>query len=99
MCFDCIPNCSACGGKIEGVAMTTVDQILCTACFQCKNCKQKIEGTRYAKTSKGIFCMACHEHFMELLLQQRRATKLLSGEGPQAGSPNESGNVVNGKGP
>ena len=56
--------CDACGNKIEELAILTGDQTYCANCFRCRNCKRKIENLRYARTSQGIFCMACHESLM-----------------------------------
>ena len=43
------------------------------ACFKCRNCNKKIETLKYARTSRGIFCMNCHESLME-----RRRRKALA---------------------
>ena len=64
ICNNCTYSCSACGNKIEDLAILTGDQAFCAACFKCRNCKKKIENLTYARTSKGIFCMPCHEMFM-----------------------------------
>lgn len=64
MCDNCRFSCDACGNKIEELAILTGDQTYCASCFGCRNCKRKIENLRYARTSQGIFCMACHESLM-----------------------------------
>ncbi|KAH8173314.1 rhoGAP domain-containing protein [Sarocladium implicatum] len=64
ICNNCTYSCSACGDKIEDLAILTGDQAFCAACFRCRNCKRKIENLRYARTSQGIFCMDCHETLM-----------------------------------
>src|SRR5271169_10997 len=61
ICNNCTYSCSACGNKIEDLAILTGDQAFCATCFRCRNCKRKIENLRYARTSQGIFCMDCHE--------------------------------------
>ena len=61
LCDNCKPSCSACGNKIEDLAIFTADQAFCAGCFRCRNCKRKIENVRYARTSQGIFCTTCHE--------------------------------------
>lgn len=61
VCNNCTYSCSACGNKIEDLAILTGDQAFCAGCFRCRNCKRKIENLRYARTSQGIFCMSCHE--------------------------------------
>lgn len=64
ICNNCTYSCNACGNKIEDLAILTGDQAFCAACFRCRNCKKKIENLKYARTSQGIFCMACHETLM-----------------------------------
>ncbi|KAL7628090.1 Rho-type gtpase-activating protein [Parahypoxylon ruwenzoriense] len=64
ICNNCTYSCSACGEKIEDLAILTGDQAFCATCFRCRNCKRKIENLRYARTSQGIFCMSCHESLM-----------------------------------
>lgn len=61
ICSNCTYSCSACGNKIEDLAILTGDQALCGDCFRCRNCKRKIETLKYARTSEGIFCMLCHD--------------------------------------
>ncbi|KAI0097742.1 rho GTPase activator Rga [Nemania sp. FL0031] len=72
ICNNCTYSCSACGDKIEDLAILTGDQAFCAACFRCRNCKRKIENLRYAKTSQGIFCMTCHE---SLMARRRKKSK------------------------
>ncbi|KAK3487711.1 uncharacterized protein B0T23DRAFT_406960 [Neurospora hispaniola] len=64
ICNNCTYSCSACGNKIEDLAILTGDQAFCATCFRCRNCKRKIENLRYARTAHGIFCMNCHESLM-----------------------------------
>jgi len=64
ICNNCTYSCSACGNKIEDLAILTGDQAFCANCFKCRNCKRKIDNLRYARTSQGIFCMQCHESLM-----------------------------------
>ncbi|KAL5611456.1 hypothetical protein BROUX41_000939 [Berkeleyomyces rouxiae] len=61
ICSTCTYACSACGVKIEDLAILTGDQAFCATCFRCRNCKRKIENLRYARTSVGIFCMTCQD--------------------------------------
>ncbi|PHH54582.1 N-chimaerin [Ceratocystis fimbriata CBS 114723] len=61
ICSTCTYSCSACGVKIEDLAILTGDQAFCATCFRCRNCKRKIENLRYARTSVGIFCMTCQD--------------------------------------
>lgn len=65
ICNNCTYSCSACGNKIEDLAILTGDQAFCASCFRCRNCKKKIENLKYARTSQGIFCMECHESLMQ----------------------------------
>ena len=64
ICDNCTYNCSACGIKIEDLAILTGDQAFCSACFKCRNCKKRIENLKYARTSQGMFCMECHNKLM-----------------------------------
>ncbi|CAI5759600.1 unnamed protein product [Candida verbasci] len=61
ICSNCSYNCKQCNRKIDDLAILTGDQAYCSSCFKCRNCKNKIEDLRYARTSKGLFCMDCHE--------------------------------------
>lgn len=72
ICNNCTYSCSACGNKIEDLAILTGDQAFCASCFRCRNCKRKIENLRYARTSQGIFCMSCHE---SLMARRRKKSK------------------------
>ncbi len=74
ICNNCTYSCSACGNKIEDLAILTGDQAFCATCFRCRSCKKKIENLKYARTSQGIFCMECHESLM-----QRRRKKTAKG--------------------
>ncbi|CCH43043.1 Zinc finger protein [Wickerhamomyces ciferrii] len=65
ICSDCSYACNACGKKIDDLAILTGDQAYCSSCFCCRNCKKRIEDLRYARTSKGLFCMNCHEKLLE----------------------------------
>ena len=64
ICNNCTYSCSACGQKIEDLAILTGDQAYCAGCFKCRNCKKQIENLRYARTSQGMFCMECHDALM-----------------------------------
>ncbi|KAM3423768.1 hypothetical protein BST61_g1172 [Cercospora zeina] len=82
ICNNCTYSCSACGNKIEDLAILTGDQAFCSGCFRCRNCKRKIENLRYARTSQGIFCMSCHESLMA-----RRRKKARTPKQPAPGQP------------
>ena len=64
ICSNCSYNCKQCGRKIDDLAILTGDQAYCSNCFKCRSCKNKIEDLRYARTSKGLFCMDCHQKLM-----------------------------------
>ncbi|KAL6451964.1 RGA1 Rho-type GTPase-activating protein 1 [Candida maltosa Xu316] len=64
ICSNCSYNCKQCGRKIDDLAILTGDQAYCSNCFKCRSCKNKIEDLKYARTSKGLFCMDCHEKLM-----------------------------------
>lgn len=64
VCSSCSYSCKQCGKKIDDLAILTGDQAYCSSCFKCRACKLKIEDLRYARTSKGLFCMACHEDLL-----------------------------------
>ena len=53
-----VERCSVCNNKIE-------DQAYCATCFKCRSCKKQIENLKYARTSKGILCIECHESVMQ----------------------------------
>lgn len=69
ICVSCSYNCKQCGKKIDDLAILTGDQAYCLLCFKCRVCKNKIEDLRYARTSKGLFCMLCHE---KLIAKKKR---------------------------
>lgn len=69
ICSSCSYNCKQCGKKIDDLAILTGDQAYCSSCFKCRVCKLKIEDLRYARTSKGLFCMSCHE---KLIAKKRK---------------------------
>ncbi|RKP31352.1 RhoGAP-domain-containing protein [Metschnikowia bicuspidata] len=72
VCSSCSYNCKQCGKKIDDLAVLTGDNAYCFSCFRCRVCKRKIEDLRYARTSKGLFCMSCHE---DLLAKKKRELK------------------------
>ncbi|KAK4506013.1 hypothetical protein PRZ48_003978 [Zasmidium cellare] len=84
ICNNCTYSCSACGNKIEDLAILTGDQAFCSGCFRCRNCKRKIENLRYARTSQGIFCMSCHESLMARRRKKARTPKPTPGSTPGA---------------
>ncbi|KAG6001509.1 hypothetical protein E4U21_004281 [Claviceps maximensis] len=71
ICNNCTYDCTACGNKIEELAILTGEQAFCATCFRCRNCKRKIENLRYARTGQSILCMECHE----TIIARRRKNK------------------------
>ncbi|KAM9936320.1 hypothetical protein OXX80_004131 [Metschnikowia pulcherrima] len=69
VCSSCSYSCKQCHKKIDDLAILTGDQAYCSSCFKCRVCKSKIEDLRYARTSKGLFCMSCHE---ELIAKKKK---------------------------
>ena len=91
ICNACTYSCSACGQKIEDLAILTGDQAYCAGCFRCRNCKRKIENLRYARTSQGMFCMDCHEG----LMARRRKKKTSAAAAAAAQRKQSSGSSGN----
>ncbi len=85
ICNNCTYSCSACGNKIEDLAILTGEQAFCASCFRCRNCKRKIENLRYARTSQGIFCMSCHESLMARRRKKSKAARQASSQQNGAG--------------
>lgn len=65
VCSECSYICKNCGKKIYDMAILTGDSAYCADCFKCRSCKKPIEDLRYARTSKGLFCMSCHRMLIE----------------------------------
>lgn len=65
VCADCSYTCKNCGKKIYDMAILAGDCAYCADCFKCRACKKPIEDLRYARTSKGLFCMSCHRMLMK----------------------------------
>ncbi|KAB8337296.1 hypothetical protein FH972_021597 [Carpinus fangiana] len=86
ICNNCTYSCSACGNKIEDLAILTGDQAFCASCFKCRNCKRKIENLRYARTSQGIFCMTCHESLMARRRKNKKAQRATSANSNGSGN-------------
>ncbi|CDK28787.1 unnamed protein product [Kuraishia capsulata CBS 1993] len=64
VCSECSYSCKSCGKKIYDLAILTGNDAYCSSCFRCRSCKRQIEDLRYARTSKGLFCMSCHERLI-----------------------------------
>ena len=89
ICSNCSYNCKQCGKKIDDLAILTGDQAYCSSCFKCRSCKLKIEDLRYARTSKGLFCMSCHEKLIAKKKKHDSKKKLMAQDGLQNSTPYE----------
>ncbi|KAH3663673.1 hypothetical protein OGAPHI_005074 [Ogataea philodendri] len=90
VCSDCSYSCKLCGKKIYDMAILTGDQAYCASCFKCKSCKRPIEDLRYARTSKGLFCMPCHHK----LVEKKRRYEAIKAQRPRAASQPERSQPV-----
>lgn len=91
ICNNCTYSCSACGNKIEDLAILTGDQAYCAGCFRCRNCKRKIENLRYARTTQGMFCMECHDG---LMARRRKKTKVAAAASSRTKSTSGQGAML-----
>lgn len=87
ICSNCSYNCKQCGKKIDDLAILTGDQAYCSSCFKCRSCKLKIEDLRYARTSKGLFCMSCHEKLIAKKKKHDSKKKLMAQDGLATSTP------------
>ncbi|KZW00267.1 RhoGAP-domain-containing protein [Exidia glandulosa HHB12029] len=60
VCTSCSYNCNVCKKPILDEAIMTGEESYHAACFTCKTCHRRIDELVFAKTSAGIYCMACH---------------------------------------
>ncbi|GAA6006236.1 hypothetical protein JCM11491_002080 [Sporobolomyces phaffii] len=60
VCENCSYICSVCSKPIHNEAIVTGDESYHAECFRCRSCSNKIEELIFAKTTQGIWCMACH---------------------------------------
>ncbi|CEP60281.1 GTPase-activating protein RGA2 LALA0_S01e07118g [Lachancea lanzarotensis] len=67
ICYACSDSCRSCGKKIDDLAiiLASSNEAYCSDCFKCCKCDAKIDDLRYAKTKRGLFCIACHERLLE----------------------------------
>ncbi|SCU83827.1 LAFA_0D06084g1_1 [Lachancea sp. 'fantastica'] len=67
ICYACSDSCRSCGNKIDDLAiiLASSNEAYCSDCFKCCKCNAKIDDLRYAKTKRGLFCIACHERLLE----------------------------------
>jgi hypothetical protein len=76
VCSDCSYTCKSCDKKIYDLAILTGDLAYCADCFKCKSCNKPIDDLKYARTSKGLFCMPCHNMLMEKKKKYEKMKKL-----------------------
>lgn len=76
LCSDCSQHCSVCSLPISDEAVMTADQCYHASCFKCTKCNNKIEGSLFARTSSGIYCMSCYA--------ERREAQKKRGHAPHA---------------
>ncbi|CAE6533287.1 unnamed protein product, partial [Rhizoctonia solani] len=60
VCQNCSYSCHVCHNPILDEAIMTGDDSYHASCFKCRTCSRRIEELVFAKTSQGIYCMACH---------------------------------------
>ncbi|CAE6443437.1 unnamed protein product [Rhizoctonia solani] len=60
VCQNCSYSCHVCRNPILDEAIMTGDDSYHASCFKCRTCSRRIEELVFAKTSQGIYCMACH---------------------------------------
>ncbi|CAE6481145.1 unnamed protein product [Rhizoctonia solani] len=60
VCQNCSYSCHVCHNPILDEAIMTGDDSYHASCFKCRTCGRRIEELVFAKTSQGIYCMACH---------------------------------------
>lgn len=68
------------------MAILTGDQAFCSSCFRCRNCKKKITDLQYARTSRDIFCMSCHEMLLARKRQNNLSNKFTRQPRPESNS-------------
>ena len=76
VCSDCSYTCKSCEKKIYDLAILTGDLAYCADCFKCKSCNKPIDDLKYARTSKGLFCMPCHNMLIEKKRKYEKMKKL-----------------------
>ena len=65
ICANCSYSCNVCKQPILDEAIMTGDDSYHAHCFKCKVCKNRIDELVFAKTSRGIYCMNCHNERVE----------------------------------
>ncbi|KAF7560518.1 hypothetical protein G7046_g3605 [Stylonectria norvegica] len=88
ICNNCTYSCSACGNKIEDLAILTGEQAFCATCFRCRNCKRKIENLRRRKKSKAAAAAKLREKDHSPMITEKSLPALP----PQAIPPNAFSN-------
>ncbi|KAI9024286.1 hypothetical protein CLU79DRAFT_99811 [Phycomyces nitens] len=87
VCEDCSYVCAVCKKSISDEAIMTGQTAYHTQCFQCISCKKNIDDLVYTQTSKGIYCIPCHE---KRKAEKQKKTEKTSRPNPQILSPSTS---------
>lgn len=88
VCKNCSYVCVSCNKRIADMAVLTNDLSFCMDCFVCRNCKKRIDDLQYARTSQGIFCMACHH---ALIARKKQRQQMRQQQGQQGQQINGGG--------
>ncbi|KAL4078283.1 hypothetical protein V8B97DRAFT_2074303, partial [Scleroderma yunnanense] len=88
ICANCSYNCNICQQPILDEAIMTGDDSYHAHCFKCKVCHNRIDELVFAKTSQGIYCMACHNERMAKI--RRHAQRKREKEKAASGSASSS---------
>lgn len=88
ICANCSYNCNICQQPILDEAIMTGDDSYHAHCFKCKVCRNRIDELVFAKTSQGIYCMACHNERMAKI--RRHAQRKREKEKAASGSASSS---------
>ncbi|KAF9461310.1 hypothetical protein BDZ94DRAFT_1264138 [Collybia nuda] len=87
ICANCSYSCNVCHLPILDEAIMTGDDSYHAHCFKCKVCKSRIDELVFAKTTKGIYCMNCHN---ERMINLRKHTQRKAERERAAGGSNST---------
>ncbi|KAM5540247.1 hypothetical protein V8D89_006066 [Ganoderma adspersum] len=67
ICANCSYRCDMCKLPIldEAIIDATGEHSYHVHCFKCRLCENRIDELVFAKTSRGIYCMDCHNERVE----------------------------------
>ncbi|KAI0744172.1 hypothetical protein C8Q80DRAFT_1107153 [Daedaleopsis nitida] len=97
ICANCSYSCNVCKQPILDEAIMTGDDSYHAHCFKCKVCKNRIDELVFAKTSKGIYCMDCHNERVARSQRHQQARKQEKERAAQAAANSGRGGSVNGR--